>query len=340
MNLYITLFSVFFFTILFIIILKPIAKAINLIDDPGGRKKHKYPTPITGGIAMFTGLFLGVLLNEIFTFSQWLLMGSSLLIIIGIIDDRFNLSARTRLIAQIFISLLVISFSSNAVENTGSSFLFNWNLGVLSYPITILIIITIINAFNAIDGIDGLSGGVAFTVFGLMAYLNYNHFSFELILLLMASIFGFLLCNIPFNFNKKIKCFMGDGGSTFLGFSIIWLGINTSQGDSASIFPVTGLWLVSLPVFDFAASLLRRAANKKSVFSSDREHLHYILIDAGFSTNKTLFLILTINLAISLIGIIGQLLMISEAIMFLLWLFAGIIYYQCISLFLNFRSCY
>ena len=270
MNLLITLFSAFFFTILFIVILKPIAKATNLIDDPGGRKKHKYPTPITGGIAMFLGLFSGVLIYDIFPLSQWLLVGSSLLIIIGIIDDRFNLSARSRLIAQICISLLIISISNIAVENTGSSFLFNWNLGALSHPITILIIITIVNAFNAIDGIDGLSGGIALTVFGLMAYLNFNHTSFELTLLLMASILGFLLCNIPFYFNKKVRCFMGDGGSTFLGFSIIWLGINTSQGDSASIFPVTGLWLVSFPVFDFAASLLRRAANKKSVFTINK----------------------------------------------------------------------
>ena len=131
---------------------------------------------------------------------------------------------------------------------------------------------------------------------------------------------------------------MGDGGSTFLGFSIIWIGINTSQGDSSSMFPVTGLWLISYPVFDFAASLLRRAANKKSIFLPDREHLHYILIDNGFSANKTLCLILTINFTISLIGIIGQLLFISEALMFLLWLFLGTIYYKCISLFLYFKS--
>lgn len=338
MNFFVTLFSAFFFTIIFIVILKPIAIAADLIDDPGGRKQHKYPSPITGGIAMFLGLFSGVLIHDIWPLSQWLLVGSLLLIIIGITDDRFNLSPRIRLIAQTCISLFVISISNISVENTGSTFLFNWNLGALSDPITILIIITVINAFNAIDGIDGLSGGIALTVFGFMAFLNINHISFEIILILMASILGFLLCNIPFYLNKKIRCFMGDGGSTFLGFSIIWIGINTSQGDSSSMFPVTGLWLISYPVFDFAASLLRRAANKKSIFLPDREHLHYILIDNGFSVNKTLCLILTINFTISLIGIIGQLLFISEALMFLLWLFLGTIYYKCISLFLHFKS--
>jgi UDP-GlcNAc:undecaprenyl-phosphate GlcNAc-1-phosphate transferase len=169
---------------------------------------------------------------------------------------------------------------------------------------------------------------VAFIALSFMAFLSINSAILDLVLLLMATIFGFLLCNIPSNINRKAKCFMGDAGSTFLGFSIIWLGISLSQGESPSMSPVTGLWLVAIPIFDFTVSVLRRILSGKSPFAPDRNHLHYILLDAGRSPKKTLFLILMMTLITSTIGLIGQIFSVPDSTMFLLWLALGAVYYR------------
>ena len=271
---------------------------------------------------LFGGISLGVLSSI-----SWFLLGGSLLIIIGAIDDRFGLSPMIRLIAQVWVALMMIFLANIQIESIGSPLFFDWNLGAFSIPLTILITLAIINAFNVLDGIDGLSGGVAFIVLSFMAFFSIDSVILDLVLLLMAAIFGFLLCNGPSSINRKAKCFMGDAGSTFIGFSIIWLGISISQGDPASMSPVVGLWLVAIPIFDFTASVLRRIVNGKSPFRPDRHHLHYLLLDAGLSAKKALLLILMMTFVTAAIGLIGQIFTIPDGIMFLLWLALGVIYY-------------
>ncbi|MDG2107073.1 MAG: hypothetical protein P8J74_00290 [Woeseiaceae bacterium] len=327
MGLIISLVCTLLITVLFILVLRPVAIATGLVDTPGGRKTHKNPTPVVGGIAMYLGLFFGVLSLEILPYANWFLLGASLLVLIGIIDDRYNVSPIARLIAQTWVALMMIFLADIQIENIGSPLFFNWNLGIFSIPITILVTLTMINAFNALDGIDGLSGGVAFIALSFMAFLSINSITLDLILLLMATILGFLLCNIPSNFNRKAKCFMGDAGSTFIGFSIIWLGVSLSQGESSSMSPVTGLWLVSIPVFDFVVSILRRILSGKSPFSPDRDHLHYILLDSGLSAKKALVLILIMTFITSTIGLVSQIFSVSDGIMFLLWVSLGVMYY-------------
>ncbi|MDG2288640.1 MAG: hypothetical protein P8K83_02465 [Woeseiaceae bacterium] len=327
MGLVTSLFCTILITVLFILALRPVAIATGLVDTPGGRKTHKSSTPIVGGIAMYLGLLFGALSLGILSSIVWLLLGGSLLIVIGVIDDRFGLSPIARLIAQTWVALMMVFLANIQVESIGSPLFLHWDLGVFSIPLTILITLAIINAFNALDGIDGLSGGVTFIALGFMAFLSIDSVTLDLVLLLMATIFGFLLCNVPSDFNLKAKCFMGDAGSTFLGFAIIWLGISLSQGDSPSISPVTGLWLVSMPIFDFIATTLRRILNRKSPFTPDRSHLHYILLDAGLSTTKALLLILMMTFITATIGLIGQIFFVPDGIMFLLWLTLGAIYY-------------
>ena len=327
MGLVTSLFCTLLITVLLILALRPIAMAVGLVDTPAGRKTHEKSTPIVGGIAMYLGLLFGGISLGILPSISWLLLGSSLLIVIGVIDDRFNLSPAVRLIAQTSVALMMIFLANLQITSLGSPLFFDWALGVFSVPFTILITLTMINAFNVLDGIDGLSGGVTFIVLGFMAFLSIDSTTLNLTLLLMTTIFGFLLCNTPSNINRKAKCFMGDAGSTFLGFAIIWLGISLSQGESPSMSPVTGLWLVAIPIFDFTASALRRIINGKSPFRPDRHHLHYLLLDAGLSAKKALLLILMMTFVTAAIGIIGQIFTVPDGIMFLLWLALGVIYY-------------
>ena len=276
MGLVVSLFCTLLITVLFILALRPVAMAIGLVDTPGGRKTHEKSTPVVGGIAMYLGLLFGGLSLGILPSISWLLLGSSLLIVIGVIDDRFNLSPTVRLIAQTWVALMMIFLANLQITSLGSPLFFDWALGVFSVPFTILVTLTMINAFNVLDGIDGLSGGVTFIVLGFMAFLSIDSITLNLTLLLMATIFGFLLCNIPSNINRKAKCFMGDAGSTFLGFAIIWLGISLSQGESPSMSPVTGLWLVAIPIFDFTGSVLRRILSGKSPFVPDFDWMSFL----------------------------------------------------------------
>jgi len=327
MGLVTSLLCTLLITVLLILALRPAAIAIGLVDIPGGRKTHKNSTPIVGGIAMYLGVLFGGISLGVLSSISWFLLGGSLLIIIGAIDDRFGLSPMIRLIAQVWVALMMIFLANIQIESIGSPLFFDWNLGAFSIPLTILITLAIINAFNVLDGIDGLSGGVAFIVLSFMAFFSIDSVILDLVLLLMAAIFGFLLCNGPSSINRKAKCFMGDAGSTFIGFSIIWLGISISQGDPASMSPVVGLWLVAIPIFDFTASVLRRIVNGKSPFRPDRHHLHYLLLDAGLSAKKALLLILMMTFVTAAIGLIGQIFTIPDGIMFLLWLALGVIYY-------------
>jgi UDP-GlcNAc:undecaprenyl-phosphate/decaprenyl-phosphate GlcNAc-1-phosphate transferase len=122
------------------------------------------------------------------------------------------------------------------------------SLGLLAVPFTILLILTIINGYNIIDGIDGLAGGAAFLALAALAFIGMGTDVFMLTMLLLAVLASFLLFNLPLKFNRRVRAFMGDAGSTSLGLAIAFVGIILCQGADPVMAPVVGLWLVALPV--------------------------------------------------------------------------------------------
>jgi UDP-GlcNAc:undecaprenyl-phosphate GlcNAc-1-phosphate transferase len=318
-------------TLLFIMVLRPVALAIGLVDIPGGRKMHPNPTPVIGGVAMYLGLFFGGMLMGLSPALSSLLIGASLLIVVGAIDDRFELPATVRLIAQTCAVLVMIFAADLKLENIGSPLFFDFGLGAFAVPFTILVTLTVINAFNIIDGIDGLAGGAAFVALGSMAILSIGGDVLGLVLMLMAVVAGFLICNVPVPSRRPAKCFMGDAGSTFLGFTVAWLGITLSQGESASMSAVTGLWLVAVPIYDVVTSSLRRIVRGQSPFTPDRDHLHHVLMRQGLSARATLVVILTLSCITALIGLTGQIFAVPDAAMFLLWVAFGVAYVEDIA---------
>jgi UDP-GlcNAc:undecaprenyl-phosphate GlcNAc-1-phosphate transferase len=149
----------------------------------------------------------------------------------------------------------------------------------------------------------------------------------------MAIISGFLVCNIPIHSNRHAKCFMGDAGSTFVGFSVAYLGILLSQGEMASMSPVTGLWLVAVPIYDVFTSMFRRIFRGDSPFKADRYHLHHILMDSGLSAKMTLSIILLLTCMTATIGLVGEIFIVKDGIMFLSWISLGVLYYGQIVFF-------
>jgi UDP-GlcNAc:undecaprenyl-phosphate GlcNAc-1-phosphate transferase len=315
-------------TLVFLLVLRPVAAAVGLVDVPGGRKTHDVPVPLIGGICMSIGLGFGASLLEHPAFWNPMLLGIYLLVIVGTIDDRFDLPPNVRLVAQTCAALLVVYASGIRVTSLGAPLFFAAPLGLFAVPFTLLFIMTMINAFNFADGIDGLAGGLALISLISMAILGVGTEVFQLILLLIGAVSAFLVSNIPWRVAQPIRTFMGDAGSTFLGLSIATVGVSLSQGAVSERSPVIGLWLVAVPVFDLFCSIIRRVSEGKSPLAPDHGHLHHVLIRAGLSRSTTLVVILTLATACAAVGVAATLLRLPDGLMLIAWFAAATGYYQ------------
>jgi UDP-GlcNAc:undecaprenyl-phosphate GlcNAc-1-phosphate transferase len=251
-----------------------------------------------------------------------------LLVVVGMIDDRFDLPANVKLIAQSCAALLVVVASNAIVSSLGAPLFFDVNLGPFGVPFTILFVITLVNSFNLIDGIDGLAGGLALLALLAMTIVGFGTPVFALVSIAAAVVAGYLLFNLPLGFNKPVRAFMGDAGSTSLGLVIAALGVHLSQGPMAKISPVIGLWLVAVPVFDLFSTIFRRLAEGKSPFAPDHEHLHHVLVEHGLSRRATLVYVLSLASLFASIGIAGDIAVAPDGVMLILWVAGGVLYYQ------------
>jgi UDP-GlcNAc:undecaprenyl-phosphate GlcNAc-1-phosphate transferase len=321
-------FVTFLVTLSFLLVLRPVAAAVGLVDVPGGRKTHDVPVPVIGGVCMSIGVGFGTALLEHPSFWSPVLLGMYFLVVVGAIDDRFDLSPHVRFVAQGCAALLVVYAAGIKVTSLGSPLFFAAPLGVVSVPFTLVFIVTLINAFNFADGIDGLAGGLALTSLVSMAVLGVGTDIFPVILLLIGAVAAFLVVNFPLPFVHGVRTFMGDAGSTFLGLSVAAIGISLSQGAVPERSPVIGLWLVAVPVFELFCSIIRRVAEGKSPLAPDHGHLHHVLIAAGLSRGATLVAILLLAAACAAVGIAGSMLRLPDGVMLMAWFAAGAAYYR------------
>lgn len=324
----VTAFLIFIVTVVFLFVLRPLAVAVGLVDVPGGRKRHGIPVPLIGGICMSIGLGFGAALLDHPVVWDPAILGIYVLVVVGTIDDRFELPANVRLIAHACAALLLVFGSGVTVTHLGAPLFFDVPLGIAAVPFTLLFVVALINAFNIIDGLDGLAGGIAFLSLGAMAIVAVGTDIFPLIMILIGAVLAFLLFNFPFGFNAGVRTFMGDAGSTFLGLCIAMIGISISQGPAARISPVVGLWLIAVPVFDFFSTIIRRLMDGRSPFAPDHEHLHHVLTDNGLSHRATLGWMLFLAAGFAVVGILSDLFEAPDGVMLVAWLVAGTIYYQ------------
>jgi UDP-GlcNAc:undecaprenyl-phosphate GlcNAc-1-phosphate transferase len=318
----------FLVTVLFILALRPVATAVGLVDVPGGRKRHGWPVPVIGGLAMAVGLGIGASLVPLPKFGIMLLIATYLLVVVGTIDDRFDLPAKVRLIAQACASILVVFGAETAVTHLGSAFFVDLPLGPFAAPFSILFVLVVINAFNVIDGIDGLAGGLVLMALAGLATVGFGTDIFALVAVLFAVVCAYLLFNLPLKFNRKFRTFMGDAGSTALGLAIATIGIALCQGADAKMSPAVGLWLIAVPVFDLFSAIARRLVAGKSPLSSDSEHLHHVLMANGWPARAVLVFMLLIAALLGMIGIVGNSLHLPDSIMCFGWIASGLLFHQ------------
>tara|TARA_B100001248_G_scaffold262736_1_gene261967 strand:+ start:22709 stop:23740 length:1032 start_codon:yes stop_codon:yes gene_type:complete len=302
-------------------LLRPLAIHLSLVDHPDTRKQHTGTIPLIGGLAMFLGFGVGILLLTPTVNGLWtLLVAQLVLICVGVFDDYHCLSANIKILAQIASALVMALIGGlmlwNLGDLTGAGIAVD--LGVWAVPFTVFAVVGAVNAVNMIDGLDGLAGVLTLITFTAMSILAFAA-GFEeigaLLLVFPAIIIAFLLFNLGI-FGRRRKVFMGDAGSMFLGFSVAWFSILLAQDNVQAMSPSVALWVFAIPLFDTVTVMLRRIFKRQSPFKADRNHLHHILQKAGLSYKQSLFTIATAALVCATIGVFSQLYQTPERILF------------------------
>ena len=273
---------------------------IGALDIPkDNRRMHKKPTPRIGGLAIIFGFTVATL-----CFAQpsrqlyGTLAGAAIIAVMGVIDDCKNLPAKLKFVIQIIAALVVVFAGDIKIDVfTNPNFLSDnpyWVLPEwLSVTLTVIWIVFITNAVNFIDGLDGLAAGVSAIMSISLVFISIRVGEYSIAILgiaLMGSCFGFL----PFNFNPA-KIFMGDTGSTFLGFMLATLSIQGVFKSYAVISFAVPLLILGLPLFDALFAMIRRILRGQSPMTADRGHLHHRLVDMGFSQKQTVFILYAIS---------------------------------------------
>lgn len=294
-------------TPLLIYMLKGPALRLGFGDKPGARKQHEGVVPVIGGLAMFLVLMLAIWVGQPENFLRYdsLFLALGLMVLIGAIDDRWGLSARLRLVIQAGAALLLVYGDEPVISSVGDLLgIGELQLSFWALPFTVFSVIGMINAINMSDGMDGLAGGLALIalIWFMIVALALGAYRASLILFFMAVLIGFLACNLRHRWRRKAGVFMGDAGSMMLGMVLAWLAISLSQRPGAQLSPIVAVWILGLPLLDTVSVMVRRVAKGRSPFSPDREHLHHILLLAGYSDAQV---VSRLHIAALLLGGIG-----------------------------------
>lgn len=270
------------------------SKREGLVDLPNERKIHTKPISRIGGLAIWASTMLTFLCLVFMSYypsgnlMSGILLGGSLMFFLGFIDDIYNLDAKFKLFIQVSIATLVylLGVQINSVPFIG-------DLGIFSYPITLLWIVGISNALNFIDGVDGLAGSVitinAVTLAVIAVAMTPPNPISALIGFILA---GSMLAFLTYNFNPA-KIFMGDSGALFSGFLLAAISI-TGVMKAATLAILLPFLVLAVPIMDITFSSLRRIAKGQSPFVADSEHIHHKLLHAGFSQKKTVMILTSV----------------------------------------------
>ena len=277
---------------------KLFAQFVGAIDVPkDARRIHKQPLPRLGGLAIFIGFILSVvLLADINLQVQGILLGAVIIVTLGVIDDIVQLPALAKFFVQIIAALVaiyhgvVIEVLSNPIVFSESEYV---SFGLLSIPVTVLWIVAITNSVNLIDGLDGLAVGVS-TISSIVMLVIAMMVSEENVAVIIAALAGACLGFLPYNFNPA-KIFMGDTGALLLGYVLATISILGLFKSYAVVSFAAPFLVLGLPLFDTSFAFLRRLLRGKNPMSPDRGHLHHRLIDMGMSQKQAVAILYTVS---------------------------------------------
>jgi len=269
--------------------LMKVATRWHFIDTPNHRKVHATPVPRVGGIAMAVAMLLALALSG--RFEQPMpayLAGVIVLLIFGVCDDRFTLSAAPKFLGQGLAVLIVMIWGDVSITTITLS----ERLAVpdwLGLPLTFLFLIGVTNAINLADGLDGLAGGttlLSLSALALLALTSGSAFVGIVAIVIIGAILGFLRFN-----THPASVFMGDGGSQILGFSAAVLALVLTQDHATPLSSALPLLLLGIPLIDTLMVMSRRVWEGRSPFQADRNHVHHRLLAIGFDHHEAVMAI-------------------------------------------------
>lgn len=289
-------------------IVKMLAIKLGAIDVPGEKRRiHKRPIPRMGGLAIYAAFVICTLyFSNMNKNVIGIIIGGTILVLMGIADDIKSLSPLCKLSFQIAAAIVLIFFGVTVksitipfISDNSSAY-----TGFLGIPITMIWVIGITNAVNLIDGLDGLACGICFisaiTLFGV-AIISQRNTAALLTVILAGSCLGFL----PYNFNPA-SIFMGDTGSNFLGFILAAISIQGAIKSATAVVVAVPILALGLPIYDTLFAMARRKINHKPIMEADRGHLHHRLLDMGLSQKQVVLLMYFISMLLGLISIVAM----------------------------------
>lgn len=312
MNFTFTVLIKLFLTMIISLLLTPLVRLlafkIGATDKPNKRRVNKVAMPTIGGLA----IYLSFAISTLFFFHNVLpqrhllaiLLGASIVVLTGIIDDVKEISPKLKLLGLIIASLEIYFVAGIHFDELTLPFFGTLHLGWFSLPVTILWILAITNAVNLIDGLDGLASGVSmiglFTI-GIIGYFFLDptnlHISI-MIFILVAAIAGFF----PYNFHPA-KIYLGDTGALFLGFMISVLSLQGLK-NATIVTIITPMIILGVPITDTVFAIIRRYINNQPISSADKMHLHHRLLSLGFTHRGAVLTIYSLALLFSLIAML------------------------------------
>lgn len=287
-----------------------LAFKVKALDYQDERKVHSKTMPRLGGLAIYFSFLLGYILfdvgallpNEQMTsFMNAYLCASSVMVLLGVLDDIFQLSAGMKALAQLLTAIFLVSAGGFVIDQIFLPLLPPIQLGAFGFLFTIAWIVGVTNSINLIDGLDGLSSGItsiSFLTVALIALWQGESLIALLSFILLGSTLGFLVHNF-----HPAKIFMGDTGSLFLGFSVAILSMMGYKYIAFVSF-IVPLLMLSVPLFDTLWAICRRLLKGQSPFQADRGHLHHRLLDRQYGHVKTVLILYAISGSFALTALV------------------------------------
>lgn len=296
-------------TYIFTPIVKKFAFRVGAVDKPDARKVHKGAIPRLGGLAIYIGYIVGVILAATM-FDNWeanryivgLLLGSTVLIGVGIWDDIKQIEPKTKLMGQIIAALILTFFGIRVgfITNPWGHLVYldTW----ISIPLTVFWIIGFTNIVNLIDGLDGLAAGISLIACAAIFTVTVQIGQVELACLILA-LAGAACGFLRYNFNPA-KIFMGDTGSMLLGYTMAAISVISAAKTAATIALVVPVIVLGLPILDTTFAIVRRYLNGKPIFKPDKGHVHHRLLALGLSQKQAVLMMYAITAILGCLAVL------------------------------------
>lgn len=305
------------------LLLARIAPGIGLIDHPDQvRKLHEGTIPLVGGPAILVAIIATILLDTGGALEPWTVLSCVVIAatFIGMLDDKHDLHAGGRLLGQLLLASVAVFAGGVSISHfgdligSGSAL----SLGVLGPWIALGALAAAMNAYNMLDGTDGQCAALAWIP--VLALIGTALAAGQTPPVVLYALAGALPVYLIFNLaplgGRIPKCFLGDSGATLLGLLVGWMLIDAAQAPSGWLYPVTVLWLAAVPLFDTLFVMTYRVLHGRSPLSADRNHIHYLLADHGFSRLGVLACVSGISIAMAATGLVLQYFSLPEYLSF------------------------